>query len=190
MAFENIRVDSLREAINSCRDSIDHERTNQVITSITDANVWNTNSKIVLKDALEFLVNSKYQDLKNKLNAYVDIPGYIDQYNELKQEISNYRARISELETAISNAPQTTYYSVESGDTLYGIASKHNTTVDEIMGINNIENAGLIFVGQSIALPGGVDTSSMRSEIVELNSLIQEDMNEMNYIEQKVYSMI
>ncbi len=66
----------------------------------------------------------------------------------------------------------------------------YGTTVDEIMEVNDIENASLIYVGQSITIPGGVDTSGMESEIAELNSLIEENFDEMNGIEQTVYSIV
>ena len=66
----------------------------------------------------------------------------------------------------------------------------YGTTVDEIMEVNDIENASLIYVGQSITIPGRVDTSGMESEIAELNSLIEENIDEMNGIEQTVYSIV
>ena len=43
-------------------------------------------------------------------------------------------------------------YTVKSGDTLYGIARKYNTTVDEIMKINYFTSANLI-PGQVIRIP-------------------------------------
>ncbi len=190
MAFESVDTSRLREAINSCRDAINYEKTNEAISSITDSNVWNTKSRSFLKNQLDYLVDTRYQDLKNKLSAYEEIPGYIDRYNELYDQIQSYRARIHELENEIAEAPDVSYYSVESGDSLYGIASMYGTTVDEIMEVNDIENASLIYVGQSITIPGGVDTSGMESEIAELNSLIEENIDEMNGIEQTVYSIV
>ncbi|MCP4358798.1 MAG: LysM peptidoglycan-binding domain-containing protein [Chloroflexi bacterium] len=46
-------------------------------------------------------------------------------------------------------------YTVRWGDTLYSIARRHNTTVNDIVAINNIPNPNLIYVGQVIEIPDG-----------------------------------
>lgn len=43
-------------------------------------------------------------------------------------------------------------YTVKSGDTLSGIASKYKTTVAKLVKDNNIKNANLIYVGQKIVI--------------------------------------
>ena len=43
-------------------------------------------------------------------------------------------------------------YTVKSGDTLSGIASKYKTTVSKLVKDNNIKNANLIYVGQKITI--------------------------------------
>lgn len=45
-----------------------------------------------------------------------------------------------------------TYYTVKRGDTLSEIAEKYNTTVKELVKINNIKDANKIYVGQKIKL--------------------------------------
>ncbi|MGL5316263.1 MAG: GH25 family lysozyme [Peptostreptococcaceae bacterium] len=44
-------------------------------------------------------------------------------------------------------------YIVQEGDTLSGIAQKYNTTVNELVEINNIQNPNLIYPGQKIIIP-------------------------------------
>lgn len=44
-------------------------------------------------------------------------------------------------------------YIVQSGDTLFGIALKYNTTYQELAKYNNISNPNLITVGQKIKIP-------------------------------------
>ena len=44
-------------------------------------------------------------------------------------------------------------YVVKSGDTLSSIASKYNTTYQDIAKYNNIENPNIIYVGQEIKIP-------------------------------------
>jgi LysM repeat protein len=44
-------------------------------------------------------------------------------------------------------------YTVKAGDTLSGIASKHNTTYQAVAELNGISNPNLIYSGQTIRLP-------------------------------------
>lgn len=47
-------------------------------------------------------------------------------------------------------------YTVVRGDTLWGIARRYNTTVDELVRLNNIKNKNLIYVGQKIKVPNNL----------------------------------
>lgn len=49
-------------------------------------------------------------------------------------------------------------YTVQSGDTLSGIANKYNTTYQELAKINGISNPNLISVGQVLKINGSVST--------------------------------
>jgi SH3 domain-containing YSC84-like protein 1 len=46
------------------------------------------------------------------------------------------------------------YYEVKSGDSLYEIAKKHGTTVDELVKLNNLKDKKYIYAGQKLLLPG------------------------------------
>ena len=48
-------------------------------------------------------------------------------------------------------------YSVVKGDTLTSIAKKHNTTVDALVKLNDIQNANVIYVGQVLVISGEAD---------------------------------
>lgn len=48
--------------------------------------------------------------------------------------------------------PQTTTYTVKSGDTLSGIAKKYGTTVAKLQNLNGIKDANKIYVGQKITI--------------------------------------
>ncbi|WP_317368475.1 LysM domain-containing protein, partial [uncultured Tyzzerella sp.] len=43
-------------------------------------------------------------------------------------------------------------YVVQSGDTLWDLAKKFNTTVDDIVKLNDIENPDLIYPGQKLLI--------------------------------------
>ena len=58
-------------------------------------------------------------------------------------------------------------YTVKRGDTLYSIARKYNTTVDNLRRLNNLNNDSLS-IGQVILLPG-IDTSSDNTSIYVVN---------------------
>lgn len=49
-----------------------------------------------------------------------------------------------------SNKIEPSYYTVVSGDTLTKIASRYNTTVNQLVSWNNIKNPDLIYVGQKL----------------------------------------
>ena len=51
-------------------------------------------------------------------------------------------------------------YTVKSGDTLSGIASKYGTTYQTLAAYNNISNPNLIYVGQQIKIPGNGTTTT------------------------------
>jgi len=44
------------------------------------------------------------------------------------------------------------YYTVQPGDTLYGIASRYGVTVDALIQANNL-TGGIIYVGQTLRIP-------------------------------------
>lgn len=50
--------------------------------------------------------------------------------------------------------PSQGQYTVQPGDTLWGIAQRHGTTVDELVAANNIADRNLIHPGQVLIIPG------------------------------------
>lgn len=58
-------------------------------------------------------------------------------------------SRCQEVQDAI-NAGSKKYYTIKSGDTLFGIAAKYGTTVNAIAQLNGIENPNLIIAGDTI----------------------------------------
>lgn len=58
-------------------------------------------------------------------------------------------------------------YKVQKGDTLYGIANKLNTTVDELKRLNNLTTNNL-YIGQELIIPSTISPSPEEPEIPEL----------------------
>lgn len=44
-------------------------------------------------------------------------------------------------------------YTIQSGDTLWDLSQKYNTTVDALVKLNNIENPDLIYAGATLKIP-------------------------------------
>ena len=61
-------------------------------------------------------------------------------------------AALSSTKNASASTPagKTTVYTVQKGDTLYGIARKNGMTVADLMSINNLDSSDVIKVGQKL----------------------------------------
>ena len=56
--------------------------------------------------------------------------------------------------TAGASASGANYYIVQGGDTLYGIALKHNTTLEKLLQLNNMTANAILQVGQKLLVGG------------------------------------
>ncbi len=108
MAFENVNVSSLRSALSSCKDSLNCNTTTELINSIADANVWDTDSKKTLKEALEKLANEKYKNLKDKLDSYSSIVTKIEEYQKLAEENMQLEMKYQRLREQSASTPAPT----------------------------------------------------------------------------------
>lgn len=63
-------------------------------------------------------------------------------------------------QTSNNNSNSSNYYTVQSGDTLSGIASQYNTTYTHLASINGLSNPNLIYVGQRLLVSSSTPTSS------------------------------
>lgn len=84
--------------------------------------------------------------IANKFNTTIDA---IKSLNSLKTNLLNIGQT---LKIPTSNQASTKTYTVEKGDTLYGIARKFNTTVSAITSLNNLSTSSLS-IGQKLLIP-------------------------------------
>ncbi|WP_226677780.1 LysM peptidoglycan-binding domain-containing protein [Mesobacillus jeotgali] len=60
------------------------------------------------------------------------------------------------VETTVPTVPNTMEYTVISGDTLWKIAAKFNTTISEIVTLNNLDPNKYLYIGQKLQVPATV----------------------------------
>ena len=117
--------------------------------------------------------NPLIRDTKNNetLIIYYGNPNNTNDFNIINNNVSDLgdavvEAILSYLNIASSKPTNGIYYKVKSGDTLYSIARKYNTTVDKLKAYNNLTSNNLT-IGSSLKIP----TSSSNTE--ETNSNVK-----------------
>ena len=117
-----------------------------------------------------------YDDLqKNTGNIQTIIVnyGYINNQNDankLKSDYKKYAEAIVKTITTQVGVPYTytlsNEYIVQKGDSLWSIARKNNTTVDEIKKLNNL-TSNLLSIGQVLKLPGASTSVTQKTYVVQ-----------------------
>lgn len=113
MAFENVNVVSLRNALVTCEDRINYSRSKALINEISNPNVWQSDLQPILKEALEKLVNVRYKDLEGKLEDYKLACNYIEEYQELAKQNQNLLATNKSLQRDLYNDDNEKNVSIE-----------------------------------------------------------------------------
>lgn len=130
-----------------------------------------------LEAALEFLYQELFTSYKSVLSTLKNATSILEASNAVlfkfenpadqSASVQNYRASLgqkfydkyagkkveTQQETTQQPASNDTVYTVKSGDTLYEIALKYNTTYQKLAEYNNIANPSVIYVGQKIRIP-------------------------------------
>ncbi|MFR0513573.1 LysM peptidoglycan-binding domain-containing protein [Limosilactobacillus mucosae] len=89
---------------------------------------------------------------------------YVGQRLLVNQNSSSNSSSSSQSSSAATNTDASAAsYTVKSGDTLSTIASQHNTTVNQIVSLNQLSNPNLIYVGQVLKLKNSQTTDSSSS---------------------------
>ena len=92
----------------------------------------------------------------NRVVRHRDLPNQNTSCNDIN--ITNVRNVVSRILSTRNNNTHT----VRVGETLSGIASRHNTTVAELARLNNISNPDRINVGQVLRLPNQATNNQIR----------------------------
>lgn len=78
-------------------------------------------------------------------------------------------------------------YIVEKGDTLSGIALKFNTTISELVSLNNIKNPNLIIIGDKLKIPNSQINKEMVTYVVRKGDTLSEIAKKYNMSWQQLY---
>ncbi len=97
MAFDNINVSSLKNALVQCKNSIDYSTTEELINNISNTSIWQSSSQTNLKNALIKLKDERYQELEEKINNYLEATSYIERYQDLEKENVSLNREYSSL---------------------------------------------------------------------------------------------
>mgnify|MGYP004476581583 CR=1 FL=1 len=99
--FDNVDVSSLNNALNQCKNAIDHKRVDELINDISNPSVWKSQSQSKLNDALTKLCNYRYKELEDKIDSYFSIVSYIAEYQEMEKENKRLKSQLKELYTRL-----------------------------------------------------------------------------------------
>lgn len=80
---------------------------------------------------------------------------------------------ISVSPTNVDLQPPTTSYVVQPGDTLSGIAAEYGVRLETLLELNQITDANLISVGQTLELPAEPNTTSPATQIIPDDRLVR-----------------
>lgn len=115
--------------------------------------------KLLINDGTDVdNVNENYYIVKSGDTLYSIAKKYgltVDELKKMNNLSSNTLSINQKLLVGNDMSTDDNYdvYVVKSGDTLWGIASKYNTSVDKIKDINNL-NSNNLSIGQKLLVPG------------------------------------
>lgn len=104
-------------------------------------------------NAVQNAVNAKLSKKSNYEIAQEVIAGKWGNGNDRKQRLTSAGYNYSVIQAIVNKlmgADKAVYYTVRSGDTLSGIASRYGTTYQKLAQMNGITNPNLIYPGQRI----------------------------------------
>ena len=119
-------------------------------------------------DTLSGIAN-RYSTTVNHLASLNDISNpnriYVGQRLLVRQQASSQTNTNTSSNTANTSSSATGTYTVQSGDTLSGIANKFGTNYESLASLNNISNPNRIYVGQVLKLSANSTTANSTHQV-------------------------
>ena len=154
------RKNALGTRYNEVQSFIDHIYSASVDTLVNEVK----SGKYGNGDTRKVVLGSRYTEVQNKINAAFArksneqiaqevLAGKWGNGNDRKNRLSaagyDYNT-IQNIVNGKSGASSAQYYTVQSGDTLSGIAAKYGTSYQKVAQLNGISNPNVIYVGQRL----------------------------------------
>lgn len=121
MAFENINTVNLRNSLVACKEAINTQTIIELKNKISNDDVWKSKSRDTLKRSLEKLETVRYKELEDKLNNYIDLVQYIEEYQNLQMTINEDQSKYNSLS---SNLTEEKNKEKKDSSKMYEIQSK------------------------------------------------------------------
>lgn len=131
-----ITVDELKEANNLTSNLLSIGQNLLIPTQETDVT---TDEYVVIKGDTLYAIANKFGTTVDNLKSI--------------NNLTTDSLAIGQILKIPSDTSSTETYKVKKGDTLYGIAQKYNTTVDELKSLNNL-TSNTLSLGQELKIPG------------------------------------
>ena len=131
-----ITVDELKDANNLTSNLLSIGQNLLIPTQETDVT---TDEYVVIKGDTLYAIANKFGTTVDNLKSI--------------NNLTTDSLAIGQILKIPSDTSSTETYKVKKGDTLYGIAQKYNTTVDEVKSLNNL-TSNTLSIGQELKIPG------------------------------------
>ena len=159
----NVDMNYCLNCDNSNSEQITGQKSIEEIANEVIQGLWGNGEerKIKLENAgynyneVQNLVNQKYSKKSNEEIANEVIQGLWGNGEERKIKLENAGYNYNEIQNLVNqkiSSNNSLYYTVKNGDTLSQIAKNYNTTVNNLVKLNNIKNPNLIYVNQKIKI--------------------------------------
>ncbi|SES78511.1 LysM repeat-containing protein [Oceanobacillus limi] len=165
-----VSVDALRSANNLSTDTL---KIGQVITIPQTSTTNQSESPVsppITKASYTVVFGDNLSSIAKRFGTTIDT---LKSLNNLSSDFLRV-GQVLILPTAdneVENTESTTPYNVKTGDTLWGIASQFDTTVDAIKRMNNL-TTDTLSLGQTLLIPG---TTNQISESLNQNESVKND---------------
>ena len=138
-----ITVDELKQANNLTSNLLSIGQNLYIPTKETDVT---TNEYVVVKGDTLYGIASKFNTT-------------VDNLKSINNLTTDALAIGQILKIPSNTTTETNTYTVKSGDTLYAIANKYNTTVDAIKALNNL-SSNTLSIGQALKIPSSTTSNA------------------------------
>ncbi len=99
--YKNINVSNMRTALNALKKNLDSSKLKGEMSSLASNSVWEASAKRNLIDALNKQLDKNYQNVKDKIDKYLNVCTYIEKWQELNSENKKYEQQMNSAKDKI-----------------------------------------------------------------------------------------